>query len=99
MLGGIDELKSVPQSLGLGRRERLVQRPRPVCIEVVDDQCDLGGLLITLCDCVVRFRCAISWINDVQSGLLLCSVIFTMRWPESGSLAMKMLQVPQRSYS
>ena len=45
------------------------------------------------------WRCAISWINDAQSDFLRCSVTFTIRRPASGSLTMKMLPLPQRSYS
>ena len=70
--GGMDKLKSVPESLGLARHEGLTQRPRPGCVEVVDDQRDRGGLFIARCDfwgkrCPVRLASGRGYLHPAPA--------------------------------
>ena len=90
VLGGVDELEAVPQRLGLGRREGLVEGAGAVSAQVVHHESDPRCVGIPLGDVGEEVR---------PVGFVLRSLTWVMRAPASGSLAMKTLQVPQRRYS
>ena len=50
MFGSINKFKSIPQLLCLLWGKSLIQRSRPVRIEVVHHQCDFPGILVTICN-------------------------------------------------
>ena len=90
-VGVVDELEAIPERLGLGGFEGLVERAGAVRVEVVHHQRDPGGVL--------GYCAAMSRRKRAQSVFALRSVTLVWRRPASGSVAMNTLQVPRRRYS
>ena len=77
VLGCVDELETVPERLGLVRREGLVERPGSMRVEIVHHQGDPGGVLVAYGDvaqelCPVDLGLALGHLGHALAGEGFC---------------------------